>query len=487
MRYIRLILLFVSILLYASIIFAASAQDETKWTIPEKLSETVLNEAGLPASTMSPVLVADLWGNVHAIFAAKTGIGEGASFDTLYYSKFDGYNWTQPIDVLYKSGSNFWSPQLTVDSDGWLHLVWIDGPMAMYSQASAHAADLADSWSEPIRVSQGTVRNASIVAGLDGYVHMVYCSSEELGYLAHARTANGSDWSRPVEIAMVGGCWTRAAEDENGGLHVVYSEQPGAGVGSAVYYTRSADGGASWSIPLLVDSKDEGYLENYGPSWVNLATVGTDEIHIIWDGTPAGQRWHQWSADRGETWSKPSQISSIHRGLTEPNALAVDSSGRVHMVSLGWLGAKDKPIGPFYTSWRDGLWSPLAFIGERGDWEPEGGSAAILGGNHLVAGWRHETGEGNEVWVSDMAIDSPSIPPAIMPTPSPSVNLLEASVLPEIDSVSPTIVSTAASFPEDQPPTSRSSSDSILAVSALVFFLLGIIVLIRLKRHSRRF
>lgn len=487
MRYLKFSLIPISILLYVNIFLVAGAQVETRWSNPENLSETVLNEAGQPAPTMSPVLVTDQWGNIHAIFPAMIGTGENAPFDTLFYAMFDGSQWTQPNDVLFRESGNFWLPQMTVDSDGWLHLVWIDGPRAMYSRAPVHAAGIANSWSEPTRISNDAVRNASIFAGGDGSIHVVYCSSEEADNLAHIKTENGYDWSRPVEITTTGGCWTMAAKDGNGRLHVVFSEQPGVGAGSAVYYSRSVDGGLSWTAPLEIDSKDERYLANYGPSWINVATVGLDEIHIIWDGNPAGQRWHQMSVDGGESWSEPYQIVSDHRGLTGPNTLIVDGSGTVHMVSLGWLDTEDNPKGPFHASWRDDDWTAMELIGERSDWDAEGGSAAILGGNLLVAGWRHQTGEGNEVWVSKMTIDSPFIPPAKMPTPSPSINLPESSVPAEIAMESPTAESTDISFAGDQPPSSRSSSYSIYVASILVVFILGIIIFVRLKGRTRRF
>ena len=82
-------------LLAGSQSLGAAANPGVTWDDPVRLSDPNI-ESGQPA------LAVDLSGVVHVVWsqtdqAGLRPVGEG---DTIYYSSFDGENWSRPIDVV---------------------------------------------------------------------------------------------------------------------------------------------------------------------------------------------------------------------------------------------------------------------------------------------------------------------------------------------------------------------------------------------------
>jgi len=468
------------------------AQQPEPWTPPLRLSEGIVNDSGAPANCMNPVLVADAQRQVHAFWTA-TLQEDGTVADTLYYSRWDGNAWSTPVDLFYLPGTGIGLPQAAVDAQGWIHLVWTGLGSAWYSRARTMEAGSPRAWTDPIEVNDEPASNAFVAVGpaVEGAsdVHIVYCAIQEQGYVAYTRSSDGRQWSAPVQIARVEGCFARLAVDGRLVLHLVYADQPGVEAGTAAYYVRSDDSGKTWSKPRQFDVKDARFVGEYGPAYPNVVALGDEEIHVIWDGAPAGQRWHQWSSDGGDTWSQATQISAEHRGLTGPNPLAVDSAGTLHMVSMGWLDTPENPKGAFHTYWANGSWSRPLHIGVRTDWDAEGPTLAIGGGNMLLAAWWHRTGNAIEVWVSGLLADAPALTPAPWPTlvprptqPSPPLTAQPTAASSEGISVTATV---AFPNPGVAPGVPASSSKVMLIAVVPVLLLIGVVTLLHGRRKGR--
>jgi len=470
----------------------AAAQISEQWIEPVLLSQGILNPTGDPASSISVALVADHWNRVHAFWVSRIE-DRTSSSGSIYYTLWDGTSWTEPVDIFY--GAGYWDrPQVVIDSKGWLHLTWIGGGQAWYSRAFARDAGSLQAWQTPRPVTDDSAASIAIVADPRGTLHAVYCSFGQAGQLAYTSSADGETWSSPVRLAEVRGCWARIAADGRERLHVVYADQEGAGSGIAAYYIASEDGGQTWSNLLELDRQDERFTGEYGPAWANVIAIGSDEVHVVWDGAPAGERWHQWSRDGGKTWTGRQQILEGLRGLTQPNALAADSAGRVHLLSLGWPGGNTDRQGPFYTVWDGSTWAPVRQVGTRENWDAEGPALAIAGGNELVAAWWNgssDTVEGPvEVWASALAITAPEITPQPLPTPtraSDPKDMAPQMVQEAISDSSPpsttTITTTAGTA---SPQSSAGSIKNALVIGILPALLLVAGALIIQLRHRKR-
>lgn len=479
--------LLLTFLLFVFSFSAASpgnAQGEADWQPPIEISRAVLNDAGFPANSRSPTIVADSWGKVHAIWVADLDASEESAGNALFYSSWDGEKWSNPNDIYFEPRGGLWKPRVVVDTNGWLHLAWTRNGKLYYSRARVENANQANSWTVPYSPSTLKATNVSLAVDSSSNVHAVFCYNRDEGYLAYLRTTDVDRWTTPVELASVEGCWTRIALDEKDRLHVVYSEQPGSGPGSAVYYLSSDSRGSNWDSPRIIDDGSSGYVDQYGPSWINVAAIGPDEVHIVWHGAPSGQRWHQWSEDGGDTWSEPSQLFPNHRGLTEPVALAADSEGTLHMVTTGWLETEERPIGPYYSKWKDGKWAPLTEITKRTNWDPEGPEIAIAGGNKLVTSWRHQENDTNQAWTAFLSLDAPA------KTPPPRITRIsETDTISQqplvVDTDEPTVDSSteqlSSKVPISDDPSGGLLFDPILA--AFLFVALFLIATIAAARY----
>jgi hypothetical protein len=397
------------------------AQGREPWTSPVVLSEGIVGEPGVPARLSHPALAADVWGGVHVVWSAA--LEEDVPIgDTLFYASWDGRAWSAPVDVLCTPGKLIRMPKIAVDSRGWLHLVWAEGArdQVWYLRVPLAKAGSVQAWSAPMAVAHERVAGHSVAVDANDEVHLVFCSSDTSVY--HTSSADGVSWSTPAYVGETDvstpECRVGQSIDERGRLHVVWGQslgQPGP-----VYYTRSDDGGRTWLPALELDRKDESFWEAYAPGRPNALTIGPDQVHLVWFGAPAGQRWHQWSLDGGDTWSEARPVHPTVRGYMEPPALAADSEGTLHLVSSGWID--NGPSGTFHTSWRDGYWAPPALVpepaGGRGAGSEFRSVVAANGSQLVVAG---DLNGFTDIWASSLLLEAPPVTPMPRPSLEPSL------------------------------------------------------------------
>jgi len=209
----------------------------------------------------------------------------------------DGFTWSDPIDISVQLIGSA-KPDLFIDKNDYLHVVWESGYGGSYGQLSdpttvlyAVSRDGGDSWSAPYALDPTRGRSADSMA-------------------------------RNVTIA----------EDANGHLLVVWWGIPE----DVIYYQLSRDDGQSWTLPAPIPgaygiwSVYQSRLDNYasavdGAGRVHLVTVGRRQpeqtwaelLHRVWDG--AG-------------WSDASVIASYERDVPEWPRIAVGLGNQLHVV-----------------------------------------------------------------------------------------------------------------------------------------------------------
>lgn len=310
----------------------------------------------------------------------------------------------------------------------------------------------------------------------------MYYSNGNENHVSHIWSVDGENWSSPDRILDISSRYNdiapRLAIDERNRLHVVVGEM---GTGTAVYYSQSSDNGQSWSYPLVIDSRDSRFYGDYGPAWINVITRGSDEVHLVWDGAPSGQRWHQWSDDGGNTWQKPEQISSEVRGLTGSNALGVDGTGRLHLFSMGITGS-----APYYASWWNGSWSSMDPIASQG-WDGEGPTLAIAG-NSLVVAWWNCNQDTVEIWTSMKKINAPNILPKPQATNEMNVTTTLEPLRNPITTETTAKYSTGTISTEKSPSNAQQSTSNqitlILLTGSLPAIALFVIILFRRRYNN---
>lgn len=396
---------------------AAAAQSvSVAWGQPVRLTNPEIQ-------SWSPTITSDLAGNVHVLWGQTMMTGAPAGMgDTLYYARWDGEKWTTPSDVLV-SPNNLGAemPDIAVTPDGILHAVWGTGGLnsrLMYSRAPACCAEDPHNWTKPVSLGSSVNLSSAIVSDSKGVLHVVYASLATNNIVYQQSTDSGKTWSKPVEINGAGRrgdeypAYPRISVDLRGRIHLVWTVMPYPG--RAVVYTRSDDSGQTWKDAVQIDVYDRfRYAEGYGPYLIDVEAVGSDTVHLTWDGAPTVERHHTWSSDGGNTWADPDtfipELTEGGRALW--NDMAVDSAGVLHAVSIKQ---------PWAAQWIGGGWSQSVAIGSRAFAEDM--RMTISRGNQLHVVWLEVIpGNPSVVYYVNGVSSAPEVPPKPLPTVSAEV------------------------------------------------------------------
>jgi len=390
----------------------AIAQSLVIWDDPIRLSDP---------TTMSynPTLAVDKSGQVHVFWSQDMGTAPGHS-DSIFYSRFEGDDWTQPLDVLVSNVGMDWAefPDAAVSSDGTLHLVWNSGGQdahVMYANGPACCAENVTMWSKPVSLNLPILDDPNIVVDSNDQLHIAYAIFDQKNIVYQNSNDGGLTFSDPLPIPNGANrpdeyaIYPRMAVDDLGRIHLVWTMQPWPG--RSVMYSRSDDNGKTWLSPITIDSQDRpGYKESYGPILIDIRTIGNNQVHLIWDGAPTVERNHFYSLDGGQTWSGPNLVfpEVTGAGRSGFNEMAVDSNGTLHAVSIR---------GPLHSSWNGTSWSAsqdIALTNYKGDAELMRFKIGL--GNQLHVVWLDKNERIFTVWYVHGTSTSPGIAPQALPT-----------------------------------------------------------------------
>ena len=155
-------------------------------------------------------------------------------------------------------------------------------------------------------VAEGT--KPRIAADANGHLHAVfegYLEGSKIPDVFYSESSDqGKTWTAPKDISTTPGISTHPdiAVEKSGAIDVVWSDA-GADVKSPdIFFTRSVDGGDSWS-PITDISNTP------GASTKPAIAVGPDNsIHAVWCDTSKGETnldiYYTSSTDGGKTWAK---------------------------------------------------------------------------------------------------------------------------------------------------------------------------------------
>jgi len=431
----RLVLLNMASLLAAILSLAplpvrsqAVSPGEVKWFSPEMVS------GSFGCHSTDPAIVADQTGTVHLFWSETVGEcvverSEMQPGNAIAYSHWDGSMWSEPMDVLVSpDGGAIWQPVAAVDSTGLLHLIWASEFGALYySHAYVSAASTAHGWLSPVELASGLptlALPAALAVDSQQRVHVIYTSREPTQEVMHIVSMDGGmtwawDQVTAVSAAMFlppgaenlvsGG--TVLTIDEADRLHVGWTMFNADGFGVIVFYAQSRNGGLSWSEPMVVDEKGP---DDYEADWMNIATVGTDTIMLVWIGVghPPG-RSYRYSLDGGQTWTPPTHFMEGLVGETESPRMVVDSASTIHLLTPARRDTGDRTSGTRYLTWSKGFWSdPFLIPGPAGKERRYGGlrhTTTIRLGHEIFDAWFDE-GLG-AIWVVRGIVDAPVLDP----------------------------------------------------------------------------
>lgn len=427
-----------------------------RWSEPFQLSTDTGQASRAP-------MVVDKYGYVHTFWFEEllTGV------NILQYSRFDGENWTEPIDIYFSvPGTSVGDLAPAIDDNDILHLVWREGANGpvYYMNAVVYDTLSAQKWTKPKQIPI-PARDLQFKIDSNGVFHILYTnlfSGQERGVYYVRSDDNGDTWSLPYwldpDIPLnFGPDWPQLRIDEKGNLHALWyylNLDPTSTMGQWVRYAHSLDGGFTWSQPYTIDINDESSDELRLPN-PNIIVVGHDELMTLWAGDSSTHREFRLSKDDGKTWSAPQKILGDLLGQAIGDGLAEDSLGHIH-----FLGQLRWPHGIYHAVWDGTTWSDpeLVYLIARDAFDPRGErihahniQIVVRNGNELVATFTTSPGD-LQLTLYTMhrtLTDAPATTFLPTPAPQPTIDVTPTAVM-----LTPTAVPTPLVF---SPPTLANS------------------------------
>lgn len=282
---------------------------------------------------------ADKDGKVHAVWVQSPVGDESINNITIQYSRWDGRTWSNPESVI--TSFNGVPVQLSVyaDSKDRLLLTWIDDSNGdlLYSWANLERANLSSEWEKVVGIpsSSQLINSPDIVVDGSGRMVVAYVISinEERGVYVIQSIDNGSSWSLPVKVFdAVAANWDGVKQPKlsigsDGVLHLFFIRSTfrvGQPVG--LYYSRSQDGGSTWSDAQIISDGD-----------INWADVSSYDgvVHVVWqeyDGLVVANL-SQTSQDSGLTWGQQENVTGVNDGPTLVD-LVSNNNGELHFIQI---------------------------------------------------------------------------------------------------------------------------------------------------------
>jgi hypothetical protein len=208
----------------------------TTWIGPVHMADSLPNTSALGMSS----LACDSSNNVHLVWQSYPETGNDME---IFYSKFDGDNWSHPINISNDpQGSGM--IDLVIDKEQYLHVVWMDYAEDYGVRYSRYNGS---SWS-PSTLLPDPSRGQSVgpkIAVIDTIPHVVWeeraprpgVSITAYTYLTDTGWATPETLSSPDKDAYF---WDMVS-DKNNRIHIVYNQH------SSTNYIFNENG--VWSIP----------------------------------------------------------------------------------------------------------------------------------------------------------------------------------------------------------------------------------------------
>jgi hypothetical protein len=235
--------------------------------------------------------------------------------------------------------------------------------------------------------------------------------------VAHA----GNTLVRAVRVPD-GGIQPQAATDAGGTIHLIYFT--GEPMHGDVFYVRSADGGATFSKPIRVNSQPGSVVATGTVRGAHLAVGRKGRLHVAWMGSQKAEPKAAGKAspmlytrlnDAGDAFEPQRNVIQRRPGLDGGGSVAADGEGNVYVAWHAPKQAKDESAHHAHDP-KKGHVPPHAKGGpgeaeHHAHHDPKKGYAHA-GGGHAEAD-RH-------VWVARSSDDGRTFAPEVAANPKPT-------------------------------------------------------------------
>ncbi len=253
----------------------------------------VVNIYKYPGFSEPPAIAIDSSGNLNVVCWNNT-----SGNDDIYFvrSTDDGTSWSEAVNISKNPGYSR-RPAIAVDASGNINVVWRDDTSGNIDIYFSRSTNDGVSWSNAVNLSKnsGISDSPDIAVDSAGNINVVWDenTSGNIDVYFSRSTNDGVSWSQTVNISNSwrGSELARIAVDVAGNINVVWCEYtPQFGGSIEIYFSRSIDGGVSWSqvvkIPKLSGPYDTrnciavDHAGNISLLWCDFGTPGNTDIYF---------------------------------------------------------------------------------------------------------------------------------------------------------------------------------------------------------------
>lgn len=240
------------------------------WSAPSSIYNPI-------ASSGYPDVVVDNTGIVHVWWTEWVG-----SNNDTYYAFNNGSGWSSPVNISSNAGASF-VPSAVVDAARTLYVVWEDSTPGNYDIFFS-TKPAGGSWSSPLNIStnSGDSEFPQMVMDSQGRLHVVWQDKTPGNAdIFYALRLTDGTWTPPLNISSNPGqsMLPAIAVDSMDTIHVVWSDSS-CGTYQVYYAKRSVSG--IWSLPENIS----GTTGNAIPPWIAVDSTGLR--HVVWSDDSTG-------------------------------------------------------------------------------------------------------------------------------------------------------------------------------------------------------
>lgn len=299
-----------------------------------EIETTYIDDGQLTCELDDTVLTADSAmsaGTVVTVSVRNPGAGDRSS-SPLNFTIYENHTFTPAVPCGLGSGSySYYRPYLAVDKPGSIHVVFHYYDAYDQSEPAGvgytHSSDGGETWIEPVSLAKGNALlfYPSLAVSADGTVYVVFIANSRVNLVSSGD--GGFTWSDPVVLSGEAKSFAspKIEVDAGGGLNVVWACTYKRRY-FAVYFTRSEDGGVTWTEPgnLFNNWDDSSYAHA-----VELASDSNGGVFVTWTAWSEygknynGSVFANYSHNRGVSWN----YTDTSFGPSWFSDISVDPSG----------------------------------------------------------------------------------------------------------------------------------------------------------------
>lgn len=228
-------------------------------------------------------------------------------------------------------------------------------------------------------------KSPSLALDSEGNVHVVWHDVAASFYygLFYARSeSQGATWSTPITLPHASDtAWQYPASlavESPSALHVAWRETRNAALSEAILYSHSVDGGVTWTPPITLDNYGSG-----GQKTPDIAVDDSGRVHVVWTRDLIGAFYAN-----SANWATTTQISDASEVRFSNRPRLKTSGGTVYAV---WADDRTGDMEIYLDRSTDGgtTWGADALVNASGvSTRQDTPDLLVLSDGSLLAGWR---------------------------------------------------------------------------------------------------